>query len=160
MRRSRSGAFYGPSLRRLLRLSASSSPWTLRWSAGDPRRASFRMQWRRLSDAELMSRHAELIARLEGLEAQLRALPTAPVEPPHVGLTMDTPALLASIAGFGRIVAPLGISAADVTLEGVPSHVRPGQTLQLRLALGDRHAEQSTEELEVSLGALAAAVPM
>jgi len=74
-----------------------------------------------------------------------------------VGLTMDTPALLASIAGFGRVVAPLGITAADVTLEGVPSHVRPGQTLQLRLALGARHAEQSTEELEVSLGALAAA---
>jgi len=78
-------------------------------------------------------------------------------EPPHVGLTMDTPALLASIARFGRIIAPLGITAADVTLEGVPSHVRPGQTLQLRLALGARHAEQSTEELEVSLGALAAA---
>jgi len=33
-----------------------------------------------LSDAELVSRHAELIARLEGLQAQLRALPTAPVE--------------------------------------------------------------------------------
>jgi len=32
------------------------------------------------------------------------------------------------------------------------------QTLQLRLALGARHAEQSMEELEVSLGALAAAV--
>jgi len=78
-------------------------------------------------------------------------------EPPHVGLTMDTPALLASIARFGRIIAPLGITSADVTLEGVPSHVRPGQTLQLRLALGARHAEQSTEELEVSLGALAAA---
>jgi len=111
-----------------------------------------------LSDAELVSRQAELLARLEGLEAQLRALPTAPVEPPHVGLTMDASALLASIAGFGRIVAPLGISASDVTLEGVPRHVRPGQTLQLRLALGDRHAEQSTEELELSLGALAAAV--
>jgi len=110
-----------------------------------------------LSDAELMAQHADLVSRLDGLEAQLRALPTAPVEPPHVGLTMDTPALLASIAGFGRVVAPLGITAADVTLEGVPSHVRPGQTLQLRLALGARHAEQSTEELEVSLGALAAA---
>jgi len=110
-----------------------------------------------LSDEELMSRHADLASRLDSLEAQLRALPTAPVEPPHVGLTMDTPALLASIASFGRIIAPLGITAADVTLEGVPSHVRPGQTLQLRLALGARHAEQSTEELEVSLGALAAA---
>jgi len=80
-----------------------------------------------LSDEELVSRHAELISRLEGLEAQLRALPTAPVEPPHVGLTMDTSALLASIACLGRIVAPLGISAADLTLEGVPSQVRPGR---------------------------------
>jgi len=82
-----------------------------------------------LSDTELMTQHAGLASRLDALETQLRALPTAPVEPSHVGLTMDTPALLASIAGFGRIVAPLGITAADVTLEGVPSHVRPGQTL-------------------------------
>jgi len=61
-----------------------------------------------LSDEELVSRKAELIARLEGLEAQLHALPTAPVEPPHVGLTMDTSALLSQhrIAS-GRIVAPL-----------------------------------------------------
>jgi len=85
----------------------------------------------------------------------LRALPTAPVEPPHVGLVMDASALLADIASLGSVMAPLAISASDVTLEDVPTHAWPGETLQLRLALGDRHAEQSTAELEVSLGELA-----
>jgi len=43
-----------------------------------------------LNDAEIVAAHAELTGRLDGLEAQLRALPSAPVEPPHVGLTIDT----------------------------------------------------------------------
>jgi len=66
-------------------------------------------------------------------------------------------ALLASIASLGRIVSPLTILAADVSLEEVPCYVRPGQTLQLCLALGARHTRQSYEELEVSMRALAAA---
>jgi len=111
-----------------------------------------------LSDVDLAEHHAALVSRLDGLEAQLRDLPTAPVEPAFVGLTLDTAPLLASIACLGHIVAPLAITHDDMTLEGVPTCVRPGQTLQLRLALGTGHAEQTTEELEVSLGALALAV--
>jgi len=94
----------------------------------------------------------ELTARLDGLDAQLRSLPTAPVEPPHIGLITEGPAVLASIAGVGRVVAPLGISASDVSIEGLPRHVRPGQTLQLNLALGACYADQSAEELEVYAG--------
>jgi len=55
-----------------------------------------------LSDTELMSRHAELVTRLDGLEEQLRALPTAPVESSHIGLSPYTPAQLTSVAEFRR----------------------------------------------------------
>ena len=63
-------------------------------------------------------------------------------------------ALLSSIAGFGRVLAPLPIAAADLCLEdpGVLTSTWPGDTLSLRLSLGARHAAQSAEELEVSLG--------
>ena len=40
----------------------------------------------------------------------------------------------------------------------MPSKVRPGGTLRLRLSLGARHATQSAEELEVSLDRLAGAI--
>jgi len=39
-----------------------------------------------MSDAELMTEEAALSSRLDDLEAQLRALPTAVVEPPYLGL--------------------------------------------------------------------------
>ena len=56
---------------------------------------------------------------------------------------------------FGMAHAPQRIDAADVSLEGIPSSVRPGGLLRLRLSLGSHHATQSAEELEVSLGMLA-----
>ena len=108
-----------------------------------------------LSDADLEAQHATLSSHLDGMEAYLQALPTAVIEPPFVGLLADAPALLSSIADFGRVLAPLPITVADLSLEGVPSKVRPGGTLRLRLSLGARHAAQSAEELEVSLGRLA-----
>ena len=110
-----------------------------------------------LSDADLGAQHANLSSRLDDAEAQLQRLPTAVIEPPlvPVGLLADAPALLSSIAGFGRVLAPLAITAADLRLEGVPSRVNPVDTLRLRLSLGARHAAQSAEELEVSLGTLA-----
>ena len=107
-----------------------------------------------LSDADLKEQHATLSSRFDDLEAQLQSLPTAVVEPPSVGLLADTPALLASIAGFGRVLAPLPVTAADLSLEGVPSRVKPGGILLLKLSLSARHAAQSAEELEVSLGRL------
>ena len=107
-----------------------------------------------LSDAQLDAQFATLSACRGEMEAQLQALPTAVVEPPFVGLLADSPALLSSIACFGRVISPLPVTANDLSLEGVPSNVRPGDTLCLRLSLGARHAAQSTEELEVSLGRL------
>ena len=110
-----------------------------------------------LSETAVASQNTALSSRLDDMEAQLEALSTAVVEPPFVGLLADSPlaALLSSIAGFGRVLAPLPIAAADLRLNDVvPSSVRPGRTLRLRLSLGARHAAQSAEELEVSLGRL------
>lgn len=109
-----------------------------------------------LSDADLMAQLPELTARLDAAEAQLLALPTAVVEPPYVGLVVDEQALLAGRASFGRIVAPSAITAADLELKGVPSFAYPGGVLSVRLVHpADLHAPQSSEELEVSLGAAA-----
>ena len=108
-----------------------------------------------LSDADVVLQHAALSTRLDGMETQLQALPTAVVEPPFVGLVMDVPALLSSIASFGHIIAPLAITADDIRVDSAPSCVLPGDSLRLKLSLGVRHASQSTEELQVSLGRLA-----
>lgn len=108
-----------------------------------------------LSDPELKTQHSALSSRLDDMEAQLQALPTAVVEPPFVGMVADTPALLAAIACFGRVLAPLAIRAADLSLRGAPSFVQPGETLCLHLSLGACHAAQSAEEIAVSLSRLA-----
>ena len=108
-----------------------------------------------LCDSEL---EAELTARLDAADAQLLALPTTVVEIPHVGVAVDSAALLAGAAVFGRVVAPLAITAADLTLEGAPHHTWPGDTVRLYLVLHSAaHAAQTAEELAVSLGAAAAA---
>ena len=110
-----------------------------------------------LSDADLELQHATLASRLDAMDALLQALPTVVVEPPVVGIIADTPATLAAIAGFGRVIAPIPINAADLNCSGPPvgSCVHAGDTLCLRLSLGARHADQSAEELDVSLGMLA-----
>ena len=101
--------------------------------------------------------HPTMSCGLGDIEAQLQALPTSVVEPPLVGLLTDAPALLQSIAVFGHILAPLAITAADLVLDGVPSSVRLGNAVRFRLSLGARHADQSAEELAVSLNRLAEA---
>ena len=66
--------------------------------------------------------------------------------PLPVGLLADAPALLSSIAVYGRVLEPLPITAAsNLSLEVVPSRVRPDGTMRLRLSLGARHAAQSAE---------------
>ena len=109
-----------------------------------------------LSEADLEAQHAALSSRLDGMEAQLQTLPAAVVEPPFVGLIADATSLLSSIVNFGRVIAPLPVSLG-VRLEPAPSSVRLGASLRLRLSVGDLHAAESAEELEVSLGKLAAA---
>ena len=111
-----------------------------------------------MADANLYSHYESLSSRVDAMEAQLQRLPTAVLEPPRVGLLADAPALLSSIAGFGRVLAPMSIIAADLSLEGVPMNFRPGRKLRLRLSLGARHAAQTAEELEVSLGMLVKAM--
>ena len=111
-----------------------------------------------LSDTELEAQQAELADRLDAVDAQLLALPTSVVEPPYVGVVVDEAALLAGASVFGRVVAPLAITAADLTLERTTSYVYPGCTLMFRLvSYGARYESQSDDELEVSLGAAAAA---
>lgn len=101
-----------------------------------------------LSNTELIAQHATLSSRLDDMEVELRLLPTAVVEPPFVGLTTSVSYVLAAIAGCVRVIAPLSITAADVTLSVVPetTHVWPGDTAHLRLALGARHAPRSDED--------------
>ena len=108
-----------------------------------------------LSDAELEAQFTTLSSRMDGMEAQLHALPTTVMEPPLVGLSADTAALLPSITCFGRVLAPLPIMGSDLILEAIPSSVQPGDTLRLHLCVGARHASQSVEELNTSLGRLA-----
>lgn len=111
-----------------------------------------------LSDAGIISQQATLVAHADGMDAMLRPLPTAPVEPPVVKLsTADMPALLAQVAGFGRVLAPRPVAALHLALTGFPRFVRPGDALCLRLALqGDSHAAQMSEEVDVALASAAA----
>ena len=110
------------------------------------------------SDHDLLAQNATLNSQLESSVAQLQALPKVVVEPPHVGFSHNLPALLTDLASFGRVLAPLSVSAADLTLREVPWAAIPGATLRLRLSLGARHADQSTEELEVSQAPVATTI--
>jgi len=55
---------------------------------------------------------------------------------------------------FGHVVAPRVITASDLTLTGIPAYAIWGSPVELHLALGPDHADQTAEELEVSLGRL------
>lgn len=109
-----------------------------------------------LSDSELETQRTALSSRLDDMEARLQALPTHIVEPPLVGLVADTSALLDSVAGFGRVLAPLCVTAEDLSIESAYSSHYAGDVLLWRLTLGSRHAAQSTDEVEVSLVRLVA----
>ena len=111
-----------------------------------------------LGDTDLVAQRAALETRLESLEDQLSALSIIPVEVLFIGLAVDTPALLSQSSGFGRVIAPRAITAADLSLLDPPCKVLPGRTLQLRLILGDSHAARPIEELGLALGFAAAAM--
>ena len=109
-----------------------------------------------LTDRDLEAHYATLSSRLDSMEEQLMALPTAVVEPPVILVSADTAPAMAALTGVGRVLAPLAILAADVSFEGPPdgSYVRSGDTLKLRMSLSARYAEHSAEELVISLGRL------
>ena len=77
-----------------------------------------------LGDADLVAQQSTLEARIDALEAQLAALSVIPVEIPFIGVAVDTPALLSQIGGFGSVIAPRAITAADLTLPSPPRQVR------------------------------------
>ena len=110
-----------------------------------------------LPDGALEAQYPALSSCLDETEAQLKTLRTAVVETPLVGLLASTPALLRSVASFGRVLAPLSVTAVDLSLHESPSNARVSDLLRLRLSLGVRHTEQCAEELEMSLGMLAGA---
>jgi len=73
-----------------------------------------------LSDPELTAQHATLTSRLDAMQSKLLLLPTAVVEPPILGLTTSAHDVITAIAGCVRVMAPLSITAAGVTLAGSP----------------------------------------
>ena len=111
-----------------------------------------------LPDSELVTLQRDLSSHIDDMVSQLKALPTVVVEPPFLGFRNLSAPLLTGIADFGRVVAPLAITAADLTLESVPRIVCPGDTLHLRLSLGAQLASESAAELDVSLGMLVGAI--
>ena len=104
-----------------------------------------------LSDADFELQRTSLSSRLDGMEALMQAIPTVVVEPPVVGLVADATALLAAIACFGRVLAPIAITATDLSLRRAPNFIQPGELLHLHLSFSARHAAQSAEEVAVSL---------
>jgi len=71
-----------------------------------------------------------------------------------VGLAGDASQLAHAISSFGHVVAPRVITACDLTLTGIPAYALWGSPVELHLALSADHADQSSGELEVSLGRL------
>lgn len=128
-----------------------------RLKAGDVREAASS-----LDDDTLYAQRNDLAMRLDRVGVMLQTLPTAVVEPPFVrvvNLELDrmctyvftrgsySPRTL--IESVGRVVAPLAITAADLSVEyGLT--VRQGRIF-LRLRLGARHTHQSAEEIDLSL---------
>lgn len=84
-----------------------------------------------LGNLELVAQHAELTRRLDAADATLLALPTSVAEPAFVGLVIAKSAISACMAAFGRVVAPLAVSAADLAIAGVPRYTHPGHSAAL-----------------------------
>lgn len=112
-----------------------------------------------LDDSELSARHAELTARLNAAEEQIAALPIPVNELPHISLVANAPALLADVAVYGQVVAPLVVTANDLSVRDARLTLAPGRSCRFLLQLtSNRHASQSTDELAISLGAAAPSV--
>lgn len=138
--------------RELCAVDAALERWRAERSAAAEAAAS-------LDDAEFLARYAELVARLDGAQAQLLALPTTAIELPHVGLVVDTQSVMASIEDFGRLDAPRAIVPVDLALLHAPLHARSGDVIQMSVLLRSAlHDSQSAAELGVSLGVVAAAM--
>ena len=113
-------------------------------------------------DAELIAADAALdqhrsVAPLGGAaaaDAGSPALPTAALEPPLVDLRVDVAPLMASIAGFGRVLSPRAVTAEDL-VPRVPHVAKPGHELRVYLSPSAAFKSEPADALEVSLGRLA-----
>ena len=74
----------------------------------------------RLPATEAGTPHKDLSSLLSGIEAQLRPLPTAVVEPPTVALLADARALFRSISCFGRVLVPQAVAGQSCATSPVP----------------------------------------
>ena len=108
-----------------------------------------------LPDGELEAQHELLSSRVDDLEAQMQALPTAVVEPPFVGVSSDTTQLLPIFAGFGRVHATPRLTTESFCLKVVPSSTRMRDSLHLRVFLGANHSSLSAAESEYLFSMLA-----
>lgn len=111
-----------------------------------------------LTDNEIEMQHVSLSSRLDGMEAQLQAVPTALTEPPQIALSFDTPAIMSWIARLGCVLAPLRVTLASLGVPIVPRNVLAGSMLICHLPLGTQHSTQSPEEMHASLGLLTQAI--
>lgn len=117
-----------------------------------------------LGDDELEKRYPDLMARRKLLEAEILALPTAVVEPPHVQLLVDTSELLYRIDRVGQVVAPhpviadqLHFAASEENAADAALVARPGAALRVLLALksNSRPDGESAESRKAALEAAA-----
>jgi hypothetical protein len=107
------------------------------------------------SDDEISALSTALASSLDGIDALLATLPHGPVEPSLLRLELDEGALLSSIRTAGTVLAPRGVLAADIMVRGLPTHVRPGRSLQFELALSVDYPCRAPAELEAAAASLA-----
>jgi hypothetical protein len=107
------------------------------------------------SDDDITALSAVLTASLDGIDALLATLPHGPVELSLLQLELDEGALLSSIRTAVIVLASRGVHVANVVVRGLPTHVRPGRSLQFELALSDDYPCRAPAELEAAAASLA-----
>ena len=100
---------------------------------------------------------ARVAARLSRLQARIRTLPTAPIEPIVFSVEPGPFESTSRANELGRVSAPRGVTPADVGIVGAPSFVLPGGTLSFSLTLlADAYPCESDFDAAVALSMLAA----
>lgn len=96
-----------------------------------------------------------LLADAALLAARLRALPRSPVEPAHLAfIPGPLPADPTIASPLGRISAPRGVRASNVSLKLITPRAVVGSTVELALLLAASHPSSEVEDVAVTLSAL------
>jgi hypothetical protein len=109
-----------------------------------------------LDDAQLEAEFPSLLSRLGAAADVLAALPLAPIEIAVLHVDLDLGALLDEIAHAGVLVAPLGVSADQLVLRGLPESVRPGRPLHFEVVVTDAYLSQVPAERAAAVGSIPA----